>query len=371
VTADASADTADDTADDLAAALRRTAVRPAIDQRVRAVLYALAALALLLPLRLTSIPLKDFTNAVAMTVAVLGVNLMAGFVGRVALGHGAFVGTGAYTAVILSADHGWPLLATVPVAAVIGFALGLLVGLPALRVRGLHLALVTLGVGAAFGPFVKRLGALTNGPNGKLSAASWDAPTWFGEGRDANARWIYLTVTLVAMLVFVLARNLTDGRVGRSLVALRDGETAALTSGVDVRRSSIAMFGCSAAVAAIAGALLMIQTPYATISAYELPLSLSLYAAATVGGLARIRGALIGGAFLAGVPHVTAKYGITLDTSIIFGLALIAAVTLFPHGIASLSGGRLTRRLRSPAPRPLPTTAAPTDHRNPGRQGHP
>ena len=224
--------------------------------------YAIGAIALLVPLRLTSIPLKDFTNAVAMTLAVLGVNLMAGFVGRVALGHGAFVGIGAYASVILSSDHGWSPLAAVPVAALLGFGFGLLVGLPALRIRGLHLALVTLGVGAAFGPFVKRLGSLTNGPNGKLSNASWDAPSWFGDGRDANARWIYVTVVAVALLVFVLARNITSGRIGRSLVALRDGEVAALASGVDVRRCSIAMFGCSAAVAAIAGALLMLQTPY-------------------------------------------------------------------------------------------------------------
>ena len=111
-----------------------------------------------------------------------------------------------------------------PVAAAVGFALGLLVGLPALRIRGLHLALVTFGVGAAFGPFIKRLGSLTNGPNAKLSTASWDAPTWFGEGRDANERWIYLTVVAVVVLVFVLVRNLTNGRVGRALVALRDGE---------------------------------------------------------------------------------------------------------------------------------------------------
>ena len=299
-------------------------------------LRVLCVLALLAPVRLTAIPLRDVTTAVAMTVAVLGVNLMAGFVGRVALGHGAFVGAGAYTTVILSADHRWPMLATIPASALVGFLVGLVVGLPALRIRGLHLALVTLAVGAAFGPIIKRLGTLTNGPNGKSSNAAWIAPTWFGESRDANGRWGYLTVLAVAVLVFVMVRNLTSGRVGRSLVALRDSEIAAVTSGVAVRRYSVTMFGCSAGVAAIAGSLLMIQTPFAAISSYESSLSLYLYAAATVGGLATISGAVIGGVILVAVPYLTARFGITIDSGIIFGLALIAAVTLFPAGVSNI-----------------------------------
>lgn len=291
---------------------------------------------LLAPMRLSSIPLRDVTTAVAMTVAVLGVNLMAGFVGRVALGHGAFVGAGAYTTVILSADHHWPILATIPAAAAVGFLVGLVVGIPALRIRGLHLALVTLAVGASFGPIIKRLGALTNGPNGKSSNAAWVAPTWLGESRDANGRWAYLTVLAVAVVVFILVRNLTNGRVGRALVALRDGEIAAFTSGVAVRRYSVTMFGCSAGVAAIAGSLLMVQSPFAAISSYESSLSLYLYAAATVGGLATISGAVIGGIILVGVPYLTTRFGVTVNDSVIFGLALVAAVTLFPAGISNV-----------------------------------
>ena len=139
-----------------------------------------------------------------------------------------------------------------------------------------------------------------------------------------------------AVVVFCLVRNLTNGRVGRSLVALRDGEIAALTSGVAVRRYSVTMFGCSAGVAAIAGSLLMIQSPFAAISSYESSLSLYLYAAATVGGLASISGAIIGGIILVGVPYLTTKLGISIDSGILFGLALIAAVTLFPSGISSM-----------------------------------
>lgn len=297
------------------------------------VLVAIVALAIP-PLFLPALALAYLTNAVIMSVAVLGVNLMAGFVGRVALGHGAFVGTGAYVTVILSADHHWPILATVLAAAVFGFALGTVIAIPALRIRGLHLALVSLAFGAAFGPAVKRLETLTNGANGKGSTASWVAPTWLGEGRDADMRWWFLAVVVTATIVFVLIRNLTEGRVGRALVALRDNELAAKTSGVAVRRYTVAMFGVSAAVAAIAGSLLMIRQPFASYLSFETTLSLQLFAVATFGGIASIRGALIGGIALIAVPFILRRAGVEIDSSIVFGALLILAVSLFPDGLA-------------------------------------
>lgn len=310
--------------------------------RRREILWLMAIVALTVPpLFLPALALAYVTNAVIMSVAVLGVNLMAGYVGRVALGHGAFVGTGAYVTVILSADHDWPILATVLASALFGFALGTVIAIPALRIRGLHLALVSLAFGASFGPVVKRLETLTNGANGKGSNASWVAPTWMGEGRDADMRWWFLAVVATAAIVFVLIRNLTEGRVGRALVALRDNELAAKTTGIAVRRYTVAMFGVSAAVAAIAGSLLMIRQPFASYLSFETTLSLQLFAVATFGGIASIRGALIGGLSLIAVPFILRRAGIEIDSSIVFGALLIFAVSLFPNGIAGTRrGGR-------------------------------
>jgi branched-chain amino acid transport system permease protein len=314
--------------------------------------YVLLPFALLCPLALPYLSLAYVTAAAAFALAILGVNLMAGFVGRVALGHGAFVGAGAYTTVILSADHSWPVLATVPAAAGVGFLLGSIIGLPALRIRGLHLALVTLAFGAAFGPVIKRLGSLTEGANGKGSTASFVAPTWLGEGRQADMRWWYVAVTGVAMVVFILVRNLTVGRVGRALVALRDNELAAKTSGVQVGRYTLAMFGCSAAVASVGGALLMLRQPFASYLSYETPLSLQLYAAATIGGLTSLGGAVIGGMVLIAVPYAVRRVGIEIDDNILFGSLLIVAVLFLPGGLATASssrsrtGGRRPRRFR-------------------------
>ncbi len=272
-------------------------------------------------------------TAVSMAVAVLGVNLMAGFVGRVALGHGAFVGLGAYTAVIFSADHGWSLLATVPMAGMIGFVVGGFIAVPALRIRGLHLALVSLAFGASFGPIVKRFHTVTNGANGKGSNASWVAPTWLGEGREADMRWLYLVVLAIALAVFVLIANLTRGRIGRSLVALRDNELAARTCGIPVGRYTVAMFGVSAAVAAIAGVLIVIRQPFVSYESFETPFSLQLFAAATLGGLDTIRGAVVGGGMLVAVPYTVRWLGIEIDSNVLFGALLILAVVVFPNGL--------------------------------------
>lgn len=298
-----------------------------------ALLVALAVFAAV-PFVLPWLVLGNVITGVALAVAILGVNLMAGFVGRVALGHGAFVGTGAYTAVILAADHGWPLIATVPAAGAIGFLIGVVIAVPALRIRGLHLALVSLAFGAAFGPVVKRFETLTNGANGKGSNASWVAPTWLGEGRQADMRWIYLVVLAIAIAVFVAVANLTRGRIGRSLVGLRDNELAARTCGVPVSRYMVAMFGISAGVASIAGVLLVLRQPFVSYESFETSFSLQLFAAATVGGVASVWGAPVGAATLVAAPYLVRKLGIQIDSNALFGALLILAVLVVPDGIA-------------------------------------
>jgi branched-chain amino acid transport system permease protein len=280
-------------------------------------------------------------TACAWAIAVLGVNLVAGFAGRVALGQGAFVGTGAYCAVILSADHGWPIALTVPAAGVVGAALGIVIGMPALRITGLHLALVTLSVGAAFGPVVKRLESITGGANGKGSPASWVAPTWLGEGRDADARWWYVLVATCTIACFAMTWNVMRGRVGRAIIAVRDDELASRVNGIDVGRTLLGAFGGAAALASVAGALLVARAPFASPANYELGLSLQLFATASLGGMRSIRGAAIGGAASVALPDLLRRLGVEIDGGIVFGLLLIVTVVVAPDGLA---GGRRRRQ---------------------------
>ena len=298
---------------------------------------ALFVVAALLPLWLMpTLKLGLASDAITYAVAVLGVNLIVGYVGQISLGHGAFVGVGAYTTVILSADHGWPMLATIPVAALFGFIVGTAIGIPALRIKGLYLALLTIGVASAFGPIVKRLDKLTGGANGKSTPASVDAPSWFGTTRAANARFNYLVIAIVGAIVFLLASNLVRGRVGRSFSAIRENELSTSTFGVAVPRYKVGAFGVSAAIAAVAGAMFMLHQRSASDTTYVPQLSIQLYTAAFIGGIGTISGSIAGGIVIVAIPYVFEQLGFSLDPGLVYGAALVALTLFAPDGLAGL-----------------------------------
>ena len=132
--------------------------------------------------------------AVTLAVAILGLNIVTGYSGQISIGHSAFFGIGAYTTMILIADHGWPFLATLPVAGALGFFVGAVIGIPALKIRGLYLSLITLGLALAFPAIVKSdnffgidFASITGGSNGKVISSGdvttttgfhWDPPSW-------------------------------------------------------------------------------------------------------------------------------------------------------------------------------------------------
>ena len=283
-------------------------------------------------------------------VAVLGLNVAVGFAGQIALGHAAFVGVGAYTSVILAADHGWPLVATVPAAGAVAFALGFAVGVPALRFRGLYLALLTLAVGTAFGPIVKRLSSLTNGTNGKGASNLVTPPPWFGRSRQAERTWLYLVVVTIAVVVFALAANVVRGRIGRALVAMRSDELAAQTFGVNVSLTKMVMFGLSAGVTGVAGALLMLPSPFATDTRFSQSLSFQLYTAVFIGGIGTLAGCVVGGAVIALLPFVIDALGLTVQPALVYGAALVAVTLFFPDGLMG-AWRRAQQRLVQVVPR--------------------
>ena len=137
-----------------------------------------------------------------IAIAIQGLNIVTGYSGQISVGHSAFFGIGAYTTMILVADYGWPFLATLPVAGALGFAVGFVIGIPALRIRGLYLALITLGLALAFPAIVKSdnffgidFASLTGGSNGKTITGGdvtategfrWDPPSWAPDGWSAQ-----------------------------------------------------------------------------------------------------------------------------------------------------------------------------------------
>lgn len=309
----------------------------------------LIVLALWAPFYLVPFRVFQLTRVLIFAIAVLGLGLLTGFNGQISLGHGAFFAIGAYTAAALMAKAGWPFLLVVPVALLITFALGYGVGIPALRLHGLYLALVTLALAVVTPPILKRFRGITGGAMG-LSVEKPQAPEWTGLAED---QFLYLLALTATIVVFALARNLVHSRTGRAMIAIREDELAAETMGIRLARVKTLTFAWSAMLAGLAGVLFTWTIGFVSPESFTIALSIQLLAALVVGGLGSIWGALLGAAFLVYLPSVADDLN-QAAPGIAFGALLIIAMYVFPGGMAGL-GRRLWARLLRPS---APTAAA-------------
>jgi branched-chain amino acid transport system permease protein len=258
-------------------------------------------------------------DVVCFAIAILGLNLVVGYSGQLSLGQSAFVGLGAYTTIVLVADHGWSYFATLPVSAALCFVVGLIVGLPALRIRGLYLAIVTLAVAYVFPTLVLKYDWLTGGPNGKKpprGTAEMKAPSWMpfaDDGRISGPLWIFCVLTVIAAILFILARNYIKSRPGRALIAVRDNQTSASISGVNLALYKTMAFGVSAAFGGLGGSMLMINRPFASDVQFGLTLAIFLIVGLVAGGAGTISGAIPGAWIYVFVPWYVSQW--TTDPS--------------------------------------------------------
>jgi branched-chain amino acid transport system permease protein len=299
-------------------------------------LGAVALVAVGLPFDSSPLINGELTLVLVYAVAALGLNLLVGYTGQISLGHGAFFAIGAYTAAILTVKAHAPYLLGVPAAALVTFALGFAFGVPALRLRGLYLALVTLALAVATPPLIKRFEGLTGGVQG-MSVPQPKVPGWLPVDPD---QFLYLLVLLVAAVMFVLATNLTRSGLGRAMVSIRDHERAATTMGVDSASVKTRVFACSAAFAGVAGSLFTLAVGFVAPESFTLLLSFNFLAAVVIGGLGTIVGPLLGALFIEFVPQYAGDVSQAL-TGVVYGATLIAVIYLAPGGAAGL-----LRRLR-------------------------
>jgi branched-chain amino acid transport system permease protein len=306
-----------------------------------------------------SYQLLNFSKVAAYAVAILGINIVTGYSGQISLGHSAFFGIGAYTTAYLVADEGWPFLATLPVAALLGLVVGFAVGLPALRIQGLYLALVTLAIAAVFPVIVKMdaLADITGGSNGKPVAVDWQKPGWFGLD-VSNEGWEFLVVAALASLAFLIASNLIRSRVGRALMAVRDNPIGAVTSGISLSWWKTGAFAVSAAYGAIAGSLFTLVIPIVSPDAVGFALAFQLITGVVLGGLATISGSLVGGLTMVFLPYYSSDWSgdksflffdpvdSGLLANVLYGALLIGAMFVMPGGIVSFVRGIRNRIVR-------------------------
>jgi len=325
--------------------------------------------------------ISQLNDVIAYSVAILGLNLVIGYSGQLSLGHSAFVGIGAYTTIILVADHHWSYFATIPVAAALCFVVGVIVGVPALRIRGLYLAIVTLSVAYVFPTLVLKYDSLTGGPNGKKPArgkAVLRPPSWMpfdDAGRLAQPLWVYCVTLSIAVVLFILARNFLKSRPGRALVAVRDNQTSAAVNGVNLPLYKSMAFGVSAAYGGIAGSMLMMNRPFASDIQFGLSLAIFLVVGLVVGGAGTISGAIPGAMIYVFAPYLMSEWtndqsgmppvlkqvskplfswledrqGAGAIAGVFFGIGLMIFVFLLPGGF--IDG---MRRLRARCVRVIP-----------------
>lgn len=269
-------------------------------------------------------------------IAAIGLMILVGFTGQVSLGHAAFLAMGAYTEAYLQ-QHGWPFALSLTFSALVAGITGIIVGLPALRVKGMYLAIATLAFGFIVEEGVARAESITGGNAGK-TIGSLEV---FGLPIDSEQRFYYLSLFVLALVV-VGVMNLLRSPTGRAFVAIRDSEISAQSMGIHLARYKTIAFALSAAVAGIAGALYAHKLRYLSPDQFTFLQSIELLIILVIGGVGSIYGAIFGAAFWIAVQQfiVLAKDwlppAIAQQTGLqptVFGLILVAFVLFEPMGL--------------------------------------
>ncbi len=324
----------------------------------------LAAIVAVLPRFIGDFTAYEFAIVGMYFITLLGLSILTGYSGQISLGHGAFMAVGGYTTAILTVDgiygHQIRSLWTIPIAGVVAGVAGLLVGIPALRLSGLYLALITFGIAVSFPQLPKKWDQFFGGTTGKLLNILKPP---FGLDTTAN-NWLYYLTWGIALVLLVVAWALLRGKPGRALQAIRDSEIAAASSGVNLATYKTLAFGISAFYAGVAGSLYVISRAYMNPDVFPIILSVYLVAALAVGGLDSLVGLIAGAALIyvlqnraddvtRWLNHLPA---LDLDPkrpgvpSVVFGVVLIVVMLILPTGAGGLLRrlfGPLTRRLYS------------------------
>jgi branched-chain amino acid transport system permease protein len=308
----------------------------------------LVLLAAIVPVvQFTDYHLFQLTMVIVYAIAILGLALLTGFNGQISLGHGAFYAIGAYTTAILMTTWNVPYWLTLPISAVVCALVGFLIGLPALRLAGLYLALTTFALAVTVPQILKykAFDEWTGGVQG-LVIDKPDAP--FGLDLSPD-QWLYLFTLGVAVLLYVVAWNIVRGRVGRAMMAIRDHPMAAEAMGIHLARVKTSAFAISAMYTGLAGSLGAIAVQFVAPDSFNVVVSIFLFVGLVVGGVSSIGGTLIGAAFIEFVPNFADKVSKAAPGAV-YGVILIAVMFLMPAG----AGGYLNsmwRRLFRASPR--------------------
>jgi branched-chain amino acid transport system permease protein len=287
----------------------------------------------------------DVLNRIGIAViGAIGLNILVGYTGQISIGHAAFLAVGAYSTAILEVNVGLPFYLAIPLGAVITSGIGLVFGIPSLRLRGLYLAIATLAAHFITTYVIVHWESMTKGVLG----LSVPPAMVFGMPLDSDARVFYLIFALVVPAT-LFAKNLFRTRVGRAFIAIRDRDVAASVMGVSLLRYKLLAFVISSFYAGVAGGLMAHHSRILFPDAFTLLVAIDYLAMVIIGGMGSILGSIFGAVFMTLLPEVLKlsatsltgvypqAFGLIASTrDVVFGLAVIVFLMYEPQGLARI-----------------------------------
>jgi len=295
----------------------------------------LVALLLAAPFAVGEYGMSQLHFILIYSIVGLGLMLLVGFTGQISLGHAAFLAVGAYTEALLQA-RGVPFFVSLPIAALFSGAMGWVLGLPALRLKGIYLAIATL----AFNIIMEEVTARWEGLTGGNSGLHLKPIELFGMDLGGDAGFYYLCLALTVLAILALM-NLLRSPTGRAFVAIRDSEISASCMGVNLATYKTMSFALSAAFTGIAGALYAHKVTFISPEQFTLLQSIELITIVILGGVGFIHGAVLGAAFVIVLPQLISIGKDYLPSNLagsglqatVFGLVLIVFIIFEPLGL--------------------------------------
>jgi len=267
------------------------------------------------------------TNAGIYVLLALGLNVVVGMAGLLVLGYIAFSAVGAYAYAILNTQFHLSFWLALPLGGALAACVGLLLGLPTLRLRGDYLAIVTLGFGEITRITLNNWNSLTHGPNGILGIAP---PSLFGFTFSQPRHYFYLVLALVA-LAALFSTRLERSRLGRAWVAMREDETAAESMGVPTLRLKLLAFTLAAFWGGVAGVVFASKQLFISPESFNFLESVMVLCMVVLGGMGSVPGVILGAVLLAFLPEMLR--GVAEYRLIVFGAAMVLLMQYRPQGL--------------------------------------
>lgn len=275
-------------------------------------------------------------------IAALGLNIVVGFTGQISLGHAAFFGFGAFASAWLNNNWGVPVFFSIPLAGLWTMIVGLIVGIPAGRIKGLYLAIATLASQFILEDFFSRADWFSGGAYGAMA----NPFSIFGFNFNNDQRYFYVVLFYVVIL-FLGGANLMRTRDGRAFVAVRDHYLSAEIMGINLTKYRILSFGISSFYAGVGGALFAHYLGFVSAEGFTILLSIQFIAMVIIGGLGSVMGSLLGTIFMVLLPEVMEfavklvstdapglQQGVAYFKEMAIGLAIILFLIFEPDGLA-------------------------------------